>query len=319
MKKRAILVPLTLIAIAAVLWIGAATFVTWRILHPPFLDGGRGDIIIAPGDAHTDTQLAIDPKSCCDATFENLRITDKSGVGIDAWFVPGRLKSAVLLIPPSGASKRAMLPYLKFLYRTGLPILMIDSADYSHGSSGWGWSERGVVRSAAETLHNKGYKHIAALGVSEGAAAAMLVQAETRNLFDVIIADSCFTTLGAMLRRNPSLATLNPAFLQTVLWELGLALGRSPDEISALWAALRLGPCSLLVIQEDKDPLTPGSDGKAIFAARRYPAIRGMYIPSAHGHGDAIYLDPGAYSDTVINFLASNLPRAGAILIVPRS
>jgi hypothetical protein len=30
------LVPIALLAVAVVLWLGAATFVTYRILHPPF-------------------------------------------------------------------------------------------------------------------------------------------------------------------------------------------------------------------------------------------------------------------------------------------
>src|SRR5580658_1382434 len=100
---RARLILIAVFGIGLVLWLGAASFVTYRIVHPPFLDGGYGDVIMA-GEK---PQLGIDPKSCCDAAFENLRITDDAGVSVDAWFVSGTLPSAVLLIPPSGASKRA--------------------------------------------------------------------------------------------------------------------------------------------------------------------------------------------------------------------
>jgi pimeloyl-ACP methyl ester carboxylesterase len=317
LPKRATLIPLALVAVGVVLWLGGATFVTYRILHPPFLDGGRGNVIIASEKARANAQLGIDPKSCCGASFESLRIADDKGVSVDAWFVPGALRSAVLLIPPSGASKRAMLPYLKFLHPTGLPILMIDNSDFARGRAGWGDRERGIVRSAAATLRKKGYKNIAALGVSEGAASALLVQAETRDVFKVIVCDSSFTTLGTMLRRNPSLAGLNPAFLQTVLWELGRALGRSPDDISPEWAAWRIGRCALLVIQNDKDPLTPGTDGQKLYNARTYPAIRGMCIMPSEGHGDAIYLDPQTYATAVRDFLARTLPGAAALVLPP--
>ena len=158
LPARAILIPIALVAVAVVLWLGAATFVTYRILHPPFLDGGHGDVIVASEKARANAQLGIDPKSYCDAPFEDLRITDDKGVSVDAWFVPGSLPSAVLLIPPSGASKRAMLLYLKFLHAAGLPVLMIDSSDFARGRAGWGWNERGIVRSAAETLRKKGYR-----------------------------------------------------------------------------------------------------------------------------------------------------------------
>jgi pimeloyl-ACP methyl ester carboxylesterase len=316
LSKRAILTPLALVAVAVVLWLGAATFVTYRILHPPFLDGGRGNVIVS-AKARANAQLGTDPKSCCDAPFEDLRITDDKGVSVDAWFVPGTLRAAILLIPPSGASRRAMLPYLKFLHPSGLPILMIDNSDFARGRAGWGLSERGIVRSAAETLRKKRFKNIAALGVSEGGAAALLVQAETRDVFKAIICDSSFTTLGAMLRRNPSLAALNPAFLQTVMWELRLALGRSPDDISPEWAAWRIGRCALLVIQDDKDPLTPGADGQKLYDARTYPATRGLLVMPSEGHGDAIYLDPHTYQTTVLDFLLHNLPRASAIIPLP--
>ncbi len=315
---RAMLIPLGLVAVAVVLWLGAATFVTYRILHPPFLDGGHGDVIVASQKARANAQLGIDPKSYCDAPFEDLRITDDKDVSVDAWFVPGTQPSAVLLIPPSGASRRAMLPYLKFLHAAGLPVLMIDNSDFARRRAGWGWNERGIVRSAAETLRKKGYANIAALGVSEGAATALMVQGETPDIFKVIIADSSFATLGTMLRRNPSLAGLNPAFLQTVMWELGLALGHSVDDISPEASAPGLGSCALLVIQNDTDPLTPESDGRKIYVARADPTLRGIYLSLSAGHGDAIYFEPQTYQKMVLDFLTDNLPGAALISSAPR-
>jgi pimeloyl-ACP methyl ester carboxylesterase len=305
---RATLIPLALVGLGVVLWLGAATFITWHLLHPPFLDGGHGDVFIASGNV----PLGDDPKSYCDAPFENLRVTDDDGVTVDAWFVPGTLPSAVLLIPAAGASKRALLPYLKFLHAVGFPLLAIDSSDFVRGRDGWGWAARASVRSAAATLRKKGYANIAALGVSEGAAAALMMQAEAPDTFNAIVADSSFTTLGAMLRRYPSLAGLNPAFLETTMWELGLALGHNVEEISPMASASKLGHCALLVIQNDRDPLTPQSDGRKILAADPQAEI---YVARSDGHGDAIYADPAAYEKKVRGFLAPSLP--GAIGIAP--
>lgn len=299
---------LALFGLGVMLWLGGATLVTYHLLHPPFLDGAYGDVVIASGKP----QLGTDPKSCCDAAFENLRIRDDDGVSVDAWFVPGTLPSAVLLIPASGASRRAMLPYLKFLHPVGLPVLMIDSSDFSRGRAGWGWDERGIVRSGAQTLRSKGFANIAALGVSEGAATALMAQGESPDLFKVIIADSSFATLGSMLRRNPSLAGLNPAFLQTVMWELGRALGHPADAISPAASAAKLGNCALLLIQNAKDPLTPDSDSKTILVERADPSSA-VYLTRSAGHGDAIYLDPQTYQKTVLDFLAHNLPAAETI------
>src|SRR5271154_4562442 len=184
--RPAAVIPLLLFGIGVVLWLGAASFVTYRILHPPFLNGGYGDTIITSAKE----QLGVDPKSCCDAASEDLRISDDAGVSVDAWFVPGTLPSAVLLIPSSGASKRAMLPYLKFLHAAGLAVMLIDNSDFARDRAGWGWNERGIVRSAAQTLRQRGYANLAALGVSEGAATALMVQGENPDSFKAIIADS---------------------------------------------------------------------------------------------------------------------------------
>jgi pimeloyl-ACP methyl ester carboxylesterase len=316
--NRAVLIPIALIAVAVVLWMGAATLITYRILHPPFLDGGFGNVIFGSEKVRAAAQLGVDPKSCCDAGFEDLRITDKSGVSVAAWFVPGKLRATVLLIPASGASRRSMLTYLKFLHAVGVTVLMIDSSDFERGRAGWGWNERGIVRAAVAAINAKGYHNIAALGVSEGAAAALMVQGETRDLFKVIIADSSFTSLGAMLRRSPSLEGLNPAFLRTVMWEVGWRLGRNPDDISAEYAARRIGRCALLIIQNANDPLTGAAEAQKLYAARTYPANRGMYVPPSMGHGDSIYIDPETYEHIVLEFLVHNLPKAVDIMLAPR-
>src|SRR5262249_42837654 len=162
------------------------------------------------------------------------------------WFVPATMPSAVLLVPASGASKRAMLPYLKFLHTAGFPALIVDSPDFLPGRAGWGWSGHALVRNAAKTLRSKGYTKVAALGISEGAAPSLMAQAESPDTFDAIVADSSFAAVGEMLRNYPSLAGLNPAFLRTIMWELSRALGRDVDEISPQLAATRLGAnCAL--------------------------------------------------------------------------
>jgi pimeloyl-ACP methyl ester carboxylesterase len=312
--NRAIVVPLALVGLGVALWLGAATFITWHLLHPPFLDGGRGDVFVASETARANASLAHDPKSCCNAQFELVHVTDDAGASVDAWFVPGTLPSAILLIPAAGASKGAMLPYLQFLHSVGLPVLLIDSPDFVRARAGWGWGDRDMVRSAAATLRKRGFANVAALGISEGAAAALMVQGETPGTFDAIIADSSFTTLGAMLRRYPSLANLNPAFLETIMWELSRALGHNVEEISPQAAAAKLGHCALLVIQDDKDPITPESDGKQILLADGDVTTRDSYFARADGHGDALDADPQAYRKSVLDFIRSNLPGAENIV-----
>jgi len=306
---RAIVIPVALVGLAIALWIGAASFVTYRILHPPFLDGGFGDIIFASEQERAAAQLRTDPQACCGAAFESLHVTDADRTSVDAWFIPATQASAILLVPPSGASKRAMLPYLKFLHAAGFPVLMIDDADLVRDRAGWGWDARGMARAATSVLRQKGFASIGALGVSEGAAAILLAQGKDDRLFKVIVADSSFANLDSTLRSNPSLGGLNPAFLQTVKWELGFVMDRSIDDISPASASARIKNGAVLVVQNANDPFTPEADGRAIAAARIGDANRRLYIVPSNGHGDAIYADPQNYQTTVLGFLAQNLSR----------
>ena len=300
LTRRAIIIPIALIGTAVMLWIGAASFVTWHLMHPPFLDDDLGDVFIASEKARVPARLGSDPKTCCEASYDELRFANH-----DAWFVPASGKSAVLLIPASRCSKRSMLPYLKFLHPADFPVMMIDSPDYGSGRAGWGWTGREIVASAVAELKGKGFSRVGAIGVSEGAAAAILAQSDGAHL-DAIVSDSSFANLGAMLRRNPSLAGLNPAFLATVIWEFGLTLGTNPDAVSPQIAAGRIGSCAVMVIQDRGDPITPVSDGRAIYS-RASSIDREFWIAPTDGHGDAIYEARNEYAQRVLDFLTKNL------------
>jgi fermentation-respiration switch protein FrsA (DUF1100 family) len=300
LARRAIAIPIALIGTAVMLWIGAASFVTWHLIHPPFLESPLGDVFVASVKARASAQLGSDPKAYCDAVYEEVPVANR-----DAWLVPANGKSAVLLVAPLGASKRAMLPYLKFLHAANFPVLMIDSPDLETGRAGWGWTGREVVLSAVAALKQRGFTKVGAVGISEGAAAAIFAQSDGTHL-DAIVSDSSFANLGAMLRHDPSLAGLNPAFLATVMWEFGLTLGKNPDAVSPESAAAKIGSCALMVIQDRGDPITPASDGRAIYT-RASSIDRQLWIAPTEGHGDAIYAAPDEYPKRVLDFLARNL------------
>jgi len=283
------------------LWIGAASFVTWHLIDPPFLQNPLGDVFVASERTRASAQLGSDPKAYCDAAYEEVKVANR-----DAWLVAANGESAVILIPPSGASKRAMLPYLRFLHAANFPVLMIDSPDFGTGRAGWGWTGREVIASAVAALRQKGFTKVGAIGISEGAAAAILAQSEGAHL-DAIVSDSAFANLGAMLRRNPSLAGLNPAFLATVMREFGLTLRTNPDAVSPETAAAKIGNCALMVIQDRGDPIALVSDGKAIYSRATSSIDRELWITPTDGHGDAIYAVPDEYAKRVIDFLTRNL------------
>ena len=116
--------------------------------------------------------------------------------------------------------------------------------------------KRKFALATARTLMDDGFTKIAALGIAEGAAGAIMAQAE-QPVFTAIVADSSYANLERLFMRSPSMSRLNPAFLSTVMWEAQFWFGRKLDKISPETDAGKLGSCALLIIQNRDDQVTP--------------------------------------------------------------
>ncbi|HVA76441.1 MAG TPA: hypothetical protein VNF27_01030 [Candidatus Binataceae bacterium] len=293
-----------MIGTAAILWLGGASIVAYRLAYPPFLEGGHTDVY-GPHAPIADALAPADPRAAFGASFESVSIPVEDHPAVQGWFVAGQLPAAVLLMPAAGGDRRAMLPYMKFLHDAGYATLAIGSGDSPERGTRWGWREKDEVLAAADNLKHRGFANIAGLGVSEGAAAILLAQAE-RPVFSAIIADSAYRNLAAMFQRIPSIAGLNPAFSQTVIMEAGLFMGHSLWRIDPAKAARKLGPAALLVIQNRGDKIVTVADAKAIRDAAGRSSAE-LWIVASDGHGDAIYEDPDAYAARVTGFLRAHL------------
>src|SRR5205807_3373024 len=160
------------------------------------------------------------------------------------------------------------------------------------------------LEAATRWLRVRGATKVAALGASEGAAAAILADGN-HHFLDAIIADSAYANLGAMLWRSPSIASLNPALQMTARWEVHLLLGSSPESISPANAAATIG-CPLLIVQNSGDPLTPPRDGQLIFE-KAPKGLATVAMMKSAGHADAIFKAPDVYTARVLPFLEAIL------------
>jgi pimeloyl-ACP methyl ester carboxylesterase len=221
-------------------------------------------------------------------------------VSVVGWYFPGKRREVVVILPSAGAPEIAMIPYVKFLLGAGYTVVAAYSANNPSYGINWGMLKRKFALATARTLQDDGFDKIAVLGISEGAAGAVMAQAE-HQVFTAIVADSSYANLARLFMRSPSISRLNPAFASTVMWEAQLWFGRSLYQISPEIDAGNLGTCSLLIIQDRDDKVTPVADGKAILDSARFNA-QIWTVPSA-GHGDAIYEDPNAYAARVVRFL----------------
>ena len=98
-----------MIGLAALLWLGTATLVAYRLKYPGFLEDGRTDVYgpAAPADV---AAIPADPRKAFGADFESLKIHLGGGRSVDAWMIPGKLPAAMLLVPPAGGTRRTMIP-----------------------------------------------------------------------------------------------------------------------------------------------------------------------------------------------------------------
>jgi|SRR5208282_866699 len=295
-----------LLGVPILLWLGAALFVARSLRYPDFLQRGRQDVFgqhvpsFKRGSV-TDigVALGVEPErlDCGVVEEDGIRHRQVSVVG---WYLPGRRREVVVILPAAGAPEVAMIPYAKFLLGAGFTVVATYSANNPSYGINWGMLKRKFALATARTLSDKGFDKIAALGISEGAAGAIMAQAE-QPVFTAIVADSSYANLAQLFMRSPSLSRMNPAFTETVIWEAQLWFGRSLYKISPATDAGNLGSCSLLIIQNRDDKITPVADGQTLLAAAGFNAQ--MWTVPSGGHGDAIYENPAGYAARVIKFL----------------
>ncbi|HEV2170304.1 MAG TPA: alpha/beta hydrolase [Candidatus Binatus sp.] len=304
--RRIFRVGAILLAVPAILWFGAAFLVARSLRYPDFLRRGGQDVFgqhVPPFQRGSITDigkaLGEEPERL------DCGLVEEDGIGhrkmsVVAWYFPGKRREVVVIVPPAGAPETSMIPYVKFLMGAGYTVVAIYSANNPIYGINWGVLKRKFALATARTLLNKGFTRVAALGISEGAAGAIMAQAE-QPVFTAIVADSSYANLERLFLRSPSLSRMNPAFVSTVMWEARFFFGRALDKISPETDAVNLGSCSLLIIQNRNDQVTPPADGNALMAADGNNAQ--MWTVPSGGHGDAIYEFPAEYASRVVRFL----------------
>ena len=287
------------------IWFGAAALVARGLRFPPALPYSTkppraGAMPQAPAKQNLGELLG--------ASVQEIALRADAGGRVRALLVPVRgMRAAVVLIYPNQRDPRILAEYFGVVHSAGYAVLVLDYLSESGGApsgQGFGWEERRDAADAATALRLRGVRAVAALGVSEGAAAALFAGSHEAPLA-AIIADSSYASLSAMLKRIPPLDSLNPLFDNTVLWELGLMKGRALRNIAPSRAAAKLGGTPLMLINGGEDPLVPPADARLIFAAAQGP--KELWIVPEAGHAAALAIDPEQYAHRVGAFLARYL------------
>lgn len=247
--------------------------------------------------------------------FEAVAFASADGVRLAGWWIPAapaEVRGTVIFLHGYGDSKDQVLPLVPFLHDAGYHVLAFDFR--AHGQSEGDETTVGLVevddvRGALAFVAQKdraAYEHVALLGYSMGAAAAINTAAIDESV-DVAIADSAFATLENIASNSITAFTDLPKYpfgpLSVVF--AGWMVGKDVSE-NAPVEAIRSAMAPTLVIQGLDDTIAyPAEDGEAI--AREAPPGSRLWLVPGAAHVQAHAIAPQEYESRVLTFLEANL------------
>ena len=261
-----------------------------------------------------------DDPDAWDLPCREVAFTAPDGVRIKAWLAVSDVsRAAVVVAHGHGGNRHTTLAYASFLFPR-YSVLLPDLR--GHGESDGdltsvGYHERLDLIGAARFLRDLGYGPVGVLGISMGAATAILAAADSPDI-SAVVADSSFACLryavreGARRRGYPRPITGSLAYLSclTAALRLGHPL-RAADPIQAVSA---IAPRPLLLIHGQSDDLILVEDAQALYAAAREP--KELWVLPNVAHARALEAAPDDYRDRVLGFLgrtlAEDAPPGGA-------
>jgi pimeloyl-ACP methyl ester carboxylesterase len=236
------------------------------------------------------------------------------GTILRGWYIlaPRPTGRAVIVVPGIDSNRLVSGITLRLaadLVADGFDVLALDLRD--QGESGgdtlsFGAREQYDVVGAVAVARARGARHVAVIGFSMGAAAAMLAAARTPDI-DALVLDSAYAdlrdTLGTAIGSTwhvPGPLVAYALLLYGVLSGTDPASVVPADAIRTLWAR------PMLFIAGADDRAVRPTDGAAMATAAGAKAAY-VLVPGA-GHVGAFFVDPSAYAGRVRAFLAAALP-----------
>jgi alpha-beta hydrolase superfamily lysophospholipase len=271
-----------------------------RLVHPP----RRPFLPFVEGDPVTPAELGL--------KYEDVRFTTDDGVTLSGWLVPARrdTRSAVILMHGFSWNRlgelAAFVPWLAQQYH----VLQFDFR--GHGVSGdaditLGTAERRDVAAAVRLLEGRGLGPIALMGMSMGAAVAIMAAPDLPVA--AVVADAPYADL------------FNP--IANRMQELGYPMPTLGSRMIVAAAGLRAGtrllapidrvagiaPRGLLIIGPREDQLIDHDQVVRLYEAAGEP--KELYVVEGAGHPDAHSLGGAEYERRVLDFLARHLDGHG--------
>lgn len=241
----------------------------------------------------------------------------RDGKKLSGWFVPApdtvpKPQPCILLVYGYGGYKEQMVGYAQILHDAGFATFMFDMQ--GSGLRGGepvtlGYKERWDMMDAARYLLTRpdvDHDRIGALGISMGAATALLAAEEDQTI-KAIVSDSSYASLNDMIQPGLRAFVGAPAalFAPIIVWCAETMLGMKSSQVQPVASAARLGDRPIFVIHGADDPLTNAKAADLIYEAASGP--RELWVIPDCGHALGPVVAPDEYKARIRAFLRSAL------------
>ena len=247
---------------------------------------------------------------------EELRFRSRDGLVLHAWlFRAPDPAPTVIACHGHGGNKHTMLPVAQFL-QPEFNVLLLDSR--GHGESDGarttvGYEERLDVHAAVDELERRGHRPVGVLGISMGAAIAILAAAEDPRI-RAVVADSPFARLRwavSQVARNRGYPRLvAPAVAHFGCRMTSLRLRYPMTAFDPIEAVDRIAPRPLLLIHGQRDALIPIRNSHELYARAHEP--KELWVLDGLDHCRGLDEACGAYQQRILEFFRRHLTRVPA-------
>jgi pimeloyl-ACP methyl ester carboxylesterase len=291
-----LVIPVLLVALAAVLYFAASAYITDQATH-----ADRTPLEGSPADLG----LQYDTVS-----FES----EVDHVPLQGWYLPSGGERAIIMVHGIGQNRwntweRAPQKAQMFVQH-GYDVLVFDLR--GHGQSGgdrlgFGWSERNDVLGAVAYVEQRGIPagHIGVQAHSYGAATSLLAAAEGPDIA-AVVADSAFSGIRPLLDREVQLRGYPPIFAPGIDLVGSQLYGVDLDQIAPVARVGKIAPRRILFIHGSEDARIPVENSQQLFAAAHNQDDELWIVPGA-AHVQGFAVEPEVYAQKVLAFFDANV------------